>query len=161
FEKNVAELKAAGAILVDPVVIPDLKKLLATRERNPAETDEALKLYLARNPDSPLKTREDIINSPDIEKSYPPPNVKRYKTPPAPFNPTKFAEYAISREQLMINIMKVMADNKLDAIIHKTVEHQPSLIKDGINPPYVSTRGVPTMNTFLIYAATMTVPSGF
>jgi amidase len=161
FEKNVAELKAAGAVLVDPIVIPDLKRLLATRERNPVETDEALKLYLARNPNSPLKTREDIINSPDIEKSFPPPNVKRYKTPLAPFNPAKFAEYAIGRERLMINIMKVMADNKLDAIVHKSVEHEPTLIKDGINPPYTSTRGVPTLNTFLIYAASMTVPSGF
>jgi Asp-tRNA(Asn)/Glu-tRNA(Gln) amidotransferase A subunit family amidase len=28
FEKNVAELKAAGAILVDPIVIPNLKRLL-------------------------------------------------------------------------------------------------------------------------------------
>ena len=61
----------------------------------------------------------------------------------------------------MVNIMKVMADNKLDAIVHKTVEHQPPLIKDGINPPYLSARGVPTWNTFLIYAASMTVPSGF
>src|SRR3984893_2043689 len=50
FEKNVAELKAAGAILVDPIVIPNLKKLLATRERNPIENDAALELYLARNP---------------------------------------------------------------------------------------------------------------
>src|SRR5262249_10162726 len=81
FEKNVAELKAAGAVLVDPVVIPNLKTLLATRERYPAENDAALTLYLARNPSSPLKTREDIINSPDIEKSFPPPNVARYKAP--------------------------------------------------------------------------------
>ncbi len=55
FEKNVAELKAAGATLVDPIAIPNLKKLLATRERNPIETDAALELYLARNPSSPYK----------------------------------------------------------------------------------------------------------
>ena len=36
----------------------------------------------------------------------------------------------------MINLMKVMADNRLDAIVHKSVEHQPTLIKDGMNPPY-------------------------
>jgi amidase len=61
----------------------------------------------------------------------------------------------------MITIAKVMADNKLDAIVHKSVEHEPSLIKEGINPPYVTTRGVPTLNTFLVYAASVTVPSGF
>src|SRR3984957_19466994 len=65
FEKSVAELKAAGAILVDPISIPNLKKLLATRERNPIETDAALERYLARNPGSPFKTRQVIISSPE------------------------------------------------------------------------------------------------
>jgi amidase len=57
--------------------------------------------------------------------------------------------------------MKVMADYKLDAIVHKSVEHQPTLIKDGMNPPYVNSKGVPHINTFLVYAASMTVPAGF
>ena len=61
----------------------------------------------------------------------------------------------------MISILKVMADSKIDAIVHKSVEHQPTLIKDGINPPYTTNKGVPTLNTFLVYAASMTVPSGF
>jgi amidase len=161
FEKNVAELKAAGAILVDPIVIPNVKTLLSKRVANPIQGDEALKLYLARNPNSPFKTREDIANSPDIEKSYPPPNVTRWKTPPAPFNAARYLEYVQAREELMVSILKVMADNKLDAIVHKSVEHQPGLIKDGINPPYTSAKGVPAWNTFLIYAASMTVPSGF
>jgi amidase len=161
FEKNVAELRAAGAILVDPVVIPDLKKLLATRERNPIETDAALELYLARNPSSPLKTRHDIISSPDIDKSFPPPNVARYKAPSPPLNAARYVEYVRARDELMISIAKIMADNKLDAIVHKSVEHEPSLIKNGINPPYETTRGVPTLNTFLVFAASMTVPSGF
>jgi hypothetical protein len=30
-----------------------------------------------------------------------------------------------------------------------------------MNPPYETTRGVPTLNTFVIYAASMTVLSGF
>jgi Asp-tRNA(Asn)/Glu-tRNA(Gln) amidotransferase A subunit family amidase len=161
FEKNVAELKAAGAILVDPIVIPNLKKLLATRERNPIESNAALELYLARNPSSPLKTRNDIINSPEIEKSFPPPNVARYKAPYPPLNLAKYLEYVRARNELMIAIAKVMADNKLDAIVHKSVEHEPSLIKNGINPPYESTRGVPMLNTFLIFAGSITVPSGF
>jgi Asp-tRNA(Asn)/Glu-tRNA(Gln) amidotransferase A subunit family amidase len=54
-----------------------------------------------------------------------------------------------------------MADNRLDAIVHKTVEHQLTLIKDGINPPYVSQKGVPSLNTFLVFVSSITVPSGF
>src|SRR5437867_12075045 len=65
------------------------------------------------------------------------------------------------REELTIAIAKVLADNGLDAIVHKTVEHQPTYIKDGINPPYVNNKGIPALNTFLVFAATMTVPSGF
>ena len=61
----------------------------------------------------------------------------------------------------MIDVMKVMADNQLDAIVHKSVEHTPTLIKDGINPPYVNQKGAPHLNTFLIYVASMAVPAGF
>jgi len=57
--------------------------------------------------------------------------------------------------ELMITIAKVMADNKLDATVHKSVENESTLIKDGM------TRGVPTLNTFLIFAGSITVPSGF
>jgi Asp-tRNA(Asn)/Glu-tRNA(Gln) amidotransferase A subunit family amidase len=61
----------------------------------------------------------------------------------------------------MTAIAKVMVDHQLDAIVHKSVEHQPTFIKDGINPPYVNNKGVPVLNTFLVYAASVTVPSGF
>jgi amidase len=35
FQKNVAELKAAGAVVIDPIVIPNLKAYLARRANNP------------------------------------------------------------------------------------------------------------------------------
>jgi Asp-tRNA(Asn)/Glu-tRNA(Gln) amidotransferase A subunit family amidase len=161
FEKNIAELKAAGAIIVDPIVIPNLKPLLAKRIRNPIESDEALRFYLARNPDSPIKTREDIAHSPDLDKSFPPTKAAPWKNPLPPLDAAKYLEFLQAREQLTFAVFKVMADNKLDAIVHKSVEHQPTLIKDGITPPYESNRGVPTLNTFLVYAASMTVPAGF
>jgi amidase len=161
FQKNLAELKAAGAILVDPVVIPNLKALLAKRAGNPILSDEALRLYLARNPNPPFKTREDIAHSPDLDKSIPPTKAAQWKKPPAPFDAARYGEYLQAREELMINVLKVMADNRLDAIVHKSVEHQPTLIRDGINPPYMNDKGIPELNTFLVYAASMTVPAGF
>ncbi len=161
FERNIAELKRAGAVIVDPVVIPNLKALLAKRTPNPVVADQALRLYLARNPSSPIKTHQDIANSPDIDKSFPPPKADRWKKPPPPLDHAKYLEFLQAREELTFNVLKVMADNNLDAIVHKSVEHQPTFIKDGIAPPYASNRGVPTLNTFLVYAASMTVPSGF
>ena len=161
FQKAVMELKAAGAEVIDPVVIPDLNKLIATRAASSEESDASLATWLARNPNSPYKNRTDVQNSPDIGKIIPPPKAAQWaKT--APRDTTeKYGEYLVAREQLKINIAKVMADYKLDAIVHKSVEHQPTLIKDGLNPPYTSSKGVPHMNTFLVYAASMTVPAGF
>jgi amidase len=160
FEKNIAELKAAGAIVVDPIVIPDFKSLLEKRAADAAASDEALKRYFARNPNPQFKTREDIANSPVLDQSFLRSTAELWRIP-LQTDAAKYGEYLKARDQLMINILKVMADNRLDAIVHKTVEHQPTLIKDGINPPYVSQKGVPTFNTFLAYSAAMTVPSGF
>jgi amidase len=161
FEKNVAELEAAGATIVDPIVIPDLKALLAKRVADSTASDEALRLYLGRNTNSPFKTRRDIANSPLLDQSFPLSKRDQWRAPLQPTNAAKFGEYLKARGQLMTTILKVMADNRLDAIVHKTVEHQPTLIKDGIDPPYVSQKGVPSLNTFLVFVSSITVPSGF
>jgi amidase len=160
FEKNIVELKAAGAIIVDPIVIPDFKALLAKRAADPTLNDEALKVYFGRNPNSQFKTRDDIVNSPLLERSFFRSTIELWRNPALP-DAARYGEYLKAREQLMINILKVMADHQLDAIVHKTVEHQPTLIKDGIDPPYVSQKGVPSFNTFLAYSSVITVPSGF
>jgi amidase len=160
FEKNIAELKAAGATIVDPVVIPDLK-LLATRTRSPVVTDESLRWYLARNPNSPFKTREDIGKSPDLDKSFPPTKADQWRKPLPPLNHARYLAFLEAREQLTFDVFKVMAEHRLDAIVHKSVEIPPGLIADGIKPPYSSPRGILSLNTFLVYSASMTVPSGF
>ena len=67
----------------------------------------------------------------------------------------------MARDELMTRVLKVMADHQLDAIVHKSIEHQPTLIKDGVNPPYVSSKGAPDLNTFLVFVPTITVPAGF
>jgi Asp-tRNA(Asn)/Glu-tRNA(Gln) amidotransferase A subunit family amidase len=66
-----------------------------------------------------------------------------------------------ARNQLMTNLLKVMADHRLDAIVHKAVEHQPTLIKDGVNPPFVDQKGAPHINTFLMFVPSIVVPAGF
>ena len=52
----------------------------------------------------------------------------------------------------MINIFKVMADHKLDAIVHKSVEHQPTLDQERHQSALRTPEGVPTLNTFLVYS---------
>jgi amidase len=45
--------------------------------------------------------------------------------------------------------------------VHKAVEHSPTLISQGVNPPYVDQKGAPHINTFLVFVPSIGVPAGF
>jgi amidase len=156
FEKAVADLTRAGAEIVDPIVIPDLKALLATRARSVADDDTMFELFFAGG-DAPFKTRKQAMASPLFEKVVHSGH-RRWKNEDTP---AQHHAYMKARETLMTNMLKVMADHKLDAIVHKAVEHTPTLIKDGVNPPFVDQKGAPHINTFLMYVPSIVVPAGF
>jgi len=157
FDKAIAELKAAGAEIVDPIVIPKIKELLAKRSGGPGDTDQSFKNYYRRSANPPFKTPEEVIASPDFAKVVKR-SQERFKRKP---DAMKHYESLRAQDELMTNFLKIMADHKLDAIVHKAVEHQPTLIKDGVNPPFVDQKGAPHLNTFLVYVPTIVVPAGF
>ena len=157
FDKAVADMRAAGAEIVDPIVIPDLKALLGKRARDAEADDRSFREYFAGSANAPFASREDAMASPLFAQVMKGARDRWQRTQPAD------AHYAYlkAREQLMIQLLKVMADHRLDAIVHKAVEHQPTLIKDGVNPPYVDQKGVPHINTFLVFVPSVVVPAGF
>jgi Asp-tRNA(Asn)/Glu-tRNA(Gln) amidotransferase A subunit family amidase len=157
FDQAVAELKAAGAVIVDPVVIPNLKELLAKRAGSFADEEESFTNYLSRSATPLYKSREEAKNSPDFPKVTKRSRERWTRVTAA----TAHYEYLLAREELTTHFLKVMADNKLDAIVHKAVEHQPTFIKDGVNPPFVDQKGAPHINTFLVFVPSIVVPAGF
>jgi amidase len=156
FDKAVADLRKAGAEIVDPVVIPDLKALLAQRSRTVEDDDDMFELFF-RGGKAPFATRADAMASPLFQKVTN--SARRRWTSPS--SPEQQLAHARACDTLMINMLKVMADHRLDAIVHKAVEHQPTLIKDGVNPPYVDQKGAPHINTFLMFVPSIVVPAGF
>jgi len=157
FGRAVGELQGAGAEIVDPVVIPDLNALLARRARSVEGDDEAFAHYVAGSANAPFATREEAMKSPLFAEVS-----RGVRTRWAASNTAQsWYEYLDARETLMTNMLKVMADHRLDAIVHKAVEHQPTLIEEGLNPPYYDQRGAPHINTFLIYVPSVVVPAGF
>jgi Asp-tRNA(Asn)/Glu-tRNA(Gln) amidotransferase A subunit family amidase len=157
FDRAIGELKAAGAEIVDPIVIPKIKELLAKRSGGPGDTDQSFKNYYGRSAKPPFKTPQQASASPDFAKVVKRSQDRFKRTPDA----AKHYESLRAQDQLMTNFLKVMADHRLDAIVHKAVEHQPTLIKDGIAPPFVDQKGAPHLNTFLVYVPTIVVPAGF
>jgi amidase len=161
FNKAIAEMEAAGATVI-PIEIPNLGKIIATmRASKPGDSDEGMKLWMSRNPNSLYKTRDDVTHSPLVSQIVPPSKQAQWTPDARKPNPDKYYKFLEVRNNLDIQIAKIMADNKLDAIVHKTDEHTPTLLKDGLNPPYYNQLGVTSLNTFLIYAASMNVPAGF
>jgi len=114
-------------------------------------------VFFGRSGKSPFKSRQEMMRSPDFAK------VVRYaqERMRASSDVSRHYQYLIARDELMINFLKVMADNKLDTIVYKSIEHQPTLIKDAMNPPYVNTKGAPYLNTFLVFVPVIAVPAGF
>ena len=141
----------------DFIVIPDLKALLATRARVDADDEAAFDLYVSGSAASPFANRREAMASPLFEQTMR--GVKQrwlHKN-----TPEQHHAYLRAREMLMMNLHAVMAEHGLDAIVHKAVEHTPSLIRDGLHPPYVDQRGAPHLNTFLIFVPSVAVPAGF
>lgn len=157
FDRAIIELKNAGAVIVDPVTIPDLKELLSKRATNQADEEEAFSVWLKRSKNPPYRSREDAIRSPLFEKVQKRSRDRWTKAASA----EAYYQYLIAREELMTKLLQVMADQRLDAIVHKAVEHQPTLIRDGVNAPFVDQKGAPHINTFLVYVPSIVVPAGF
>jgi len=179
FQKALADLRAAGATLVD-VTIPDRASLQAKRGGDPALTAEALRVYLARNPNSPFRNQADIDAHPAMATSFKA-TVAKYRAEhpesaaaagvgyagggrsggSRPPDPARILEGIRAREQLLQNMAQAMADARVTALAYKAVEHQPTLIAEATTPPYRSNGGVVSLNTFLIHTPTITVPMGF
>jgi amidase len=157
FDKAVADLKAVGAEIVDPIVIPDLKSLLAKRATNAADEEESFQIYMSRSKKPPYRSRQEAMSTPEFQEVT---QRSRDRWTKVATDEAHY-EYLKAREQLMTNLLQVMADQKLDAIVHKAVEHQPTLIKDGVNPPFVDQKGAPHINTFLVFVPSVVVPAGF
>jgi amidase len=156
FDRAVADLRAAGAEIVDPIVIPDLTEALAKRSVSTQDTDAMFELYFEGG-GAPFATRASAMASPLFSRVT---RGARRRWMDAPSSEHQLV-YQRARETLMINLHKVMADHRLDAIVHKGVEHQPTLINDGVNPPFVDMKGAPHINTFLMYVPSIVVPAGF
>ena len=157
FDRAVGDLKTAGAVIVDPVVIPNLRALLAKRAGSFADDEESFREYFCRSGKPPYASRQEAMQSPDFKKVV---KGSRERWSRTPSNEANY-EYLKAREELMTNFLQLMAEQRLDAIVHKAVEHQPTLIKDGINPPYVDQKGAPHINTFLVYVPSIVIPAGF
>jgi Asp-tRNA(Asn)/Glu-tRNA(Gln) amidotransferase A subunit family amidase len=155
YSRAIVDLQEAGADVVELPELPRLKELLAQRTTD-GLASESFDLYFGRSASQPYESMEAMMRSPDYAKVHP-----QGQTGMRPHSEAAYLEHMLARDELMVSVMKLMADAGVDAIVHKTVEHQPTLISEGLGPPYYDMRGTTHLNTFLVYVPSISVPAGF
>lgn len=154
FDTAVEELVGAGAEVVDAVVVPDLHALLSQRAM--LGTAASFQHWMARSAQPPYASYEELLAEPvHAEVMW------RRSGGRGPAWSGSAEESEAAREQLATNLLTLMAEHRLDAVVRVTTEHSPTLIRDGVNPPYVNQKGAPHLNTFLSDVPAISVPAGF
>jgi amidase len=125
-DKAIDALKLLGAQIVDPTVIPDLKARVKTMfDDNVFETEQATNAYLAEHLNAPAKTLREILLSGKVVPLRARTlldNVGKSTDQPG------YLRVLAAKEETKQLILKIMADNRLDALVYATFDHQPTLI---------------------------------
>ena len=128
-DRAIEELAALGAEIVDSLVIPDLELVrgvgIVRGIGNNFETEQATDDYLAEHPNSPVSTLSEILLSGVVIPW------RARGMMGAVGKTTDDPGYLVviqKREALRRSVLNVMADESLDAIVHATFDHQPTLI---------------------------------
>jgi hypothetical protein len=141
-------------LLSDEAVPGRRPRALISKRNTGPEWDENIKRSLS-SPKAPFHSREEIAKAPGFD------NVRRSAQVrlTRPTDLKLYFEHLMAREELMFNVLKVMADNQIEAIVYKSIEHHPVLITEGLAGG--GSGGIPTMSTFLAFVPTIAVPAGF
>jgi amidase len=126
-DRVVVVLKTRGAEIVDPIEIPNLLGLLqgsgAAPNTNIYETEQAINGYLAQHPDTPVRTFRAMVESPLLIE--PRRRALIYAVGHEPTEPG-FPLQRLTQEALRTEVLKTMADNRLDAFLYATYDHAPT-----------------------------------
>lgn len=124
------DLKRLGAEIVDPASIPSLRdQIRKAYENNQFETEQAVNQYLAGHPGAPVKTLREIMISGTV---VPWRAISLINNVGRSTDEAGFLQVLQAREKLRQDVLKLMADEKLDALVYATFDHQPTPIADDV-----------------------------
>jgi Asp-tRNA(Asn)/Glu-tRNA(Gln) amidotransferase A subunit family amidase len=122
-DRAIQELGNLRAELVDPLVIPELG--IVRSIGNSFETERATNDYLAEHANAPVTTLSEILLS-GVVTPWREPGLMASMG--KSIDDVGYLAVIQKREDLRLGVLKVMADQSLDAIVYATFDHQPTLI---------------------------------
>jgi len=162
-DKAIADLKGLGAAVVDPVTIPELKdRVKKAFEDNVFETEQAIDGYLAGLPNAPVKTLQEILLTGKVVPSR---SARLMGSIGKTTSDPGYLQVLLLKEETRRIVLKLMADNQLDALLYATFDHQPSVIPpDALTSSKFADLADPGNNRRLapiLGFPALTVPAGF
>ena len=167
FNNALAELRWAGASVVDTVLVPELDSLLRANRGscNPFKFELNQWLTAAGN-NAPIKSLEDVLKSgryhPSIQKRM---EVAQTESLPPATNPGCKPRAAL-REALGAAVVRAMDRQRLDALVYPTWSNPPRLIGD-LNTPagdnsqlFSPATGFPAINVPMGFTRGGVLPAG-
>jgi len=156
-------MRAEGAVLVDPLPVPDIfKQVDKLYEDNVYETEQATDSYLSAHTNAPLKSLHEIMLS---GKVIPSRSNRLIATIGKSTSDAGYLSVIQRREELRQAVLKPMADNHLDAIVYATFDYPPRVIPaDPLtigNTAAVTDLGNNRRLAPLVAFPALTVPAGF
>ncbi len=159
-DRAIRDLTSLGAEIVDPVPVRDLA--LVAGIGNDFETERAMNDYLAGHPNAPVGTLGEILLAGVVtpwRARGMMASVGRSTQDPG------YLEVIRKREALRVAVLQAMAEHGLDAIVHATFDHPPSLIAADVetNPRPADDYGLGDNRGLspAIGFPALTVPAGF
>jgi amidase len=129
FDKAVEEVRTLGAQVVDPITIPNLiDRLDQAFDANVFETEAALNKYLAEHR-APFRTLREILLS---GRMVPSRALTLISAVGKSTDDIGYLQVLRAQEEIRQLVLALMADQKLDAIMYTTFDHQPGIIADDV-----------------------------
>ncbi|MGC3979700.1 MAG: amidase family protein [Steroidobacteraceae bacterium] len=169
FEKTLAELKAAGAKIIDPVVVPELDSI-ARPPQTPASFKADITRWFAAHPGVPYNSVKALADAKLVHPLHQAAHEAAVDAPPAEQDPAT-VEGRRNEQKFRDAFMAAMTAAKVDALVFPTWAQLPArngdrntqLMSDEANPK----GGVTALGSSLTFVGSMlqwpalSVPNGF
>ena len=127
----VRDMRGRGAEIVDPIRIAHFTELLDRSGTGTEELEPAVNAYLAQYPSAPVHTLKEIVDSPLL---LPARHDDMAKALGRTTDELGYLKAQQAREVLRTVVLKVMADNRLDALVYAPASREPALIPANTTP---------------------------
>ena len=124
-DRALEDIASLGAEVIDPVTVPYIELVDAAYVKNRFETEQAINDYLAELPNAPVSSLREILLSGKVTpwRASGLMDVVGHST-----QDIGYLEVLLTKEKLRQAVLTVMAENRLDALVYATFDHQPTLI---------------------------------